>query len=64
MPSEPKRKLAAIMFTDMTGFTSLMQKDDGNARELIQGPRDLREPLNKKHNGEVIPDWKFYSIRD
>ena len=27
MPSEPKRKLAAIMFTDMVGYTALMQND-------------------------------------
>lgn len=27
MSSEPKRKLAAIMFTDIVGYTSLMQKD-------------------------------------
>lgn len=27
MPSGPKRKLAAIMFTDIVGYTSLMQKD-------------------------------------
>ena len=28
MPSKPKRKLAAIMFTDMVGYTSMMQKDE------------------------------------
>ena len=54
MPSEPKRKLAAIMFTDMVGYTSLMQKDESKARELIQRHRDLMKPLIKKHSGTVL----------
>ena len=29
MPSEPKSKLAAIMFTDMVGYTVLIQNDEG-----------------------------------
>ena len=28
MPSEPNRKLVAIMFTDMVGYTTLMQEDE------------------------------------
>jgi len=39
MPSEPKRKLAAIMFTDMVGYTALMQDDEPKARELIERHR-------------------------
>ena len=44
MPSEPKRKLAAIMFTDMVGYTALMQKDESKARGLIQRHRELVKP--------------------
>ena len=47
MPSEPKRKLAAIMFTDMVGYTALMQKDEQRARELIENQRGLLTPLVK-----------------
>ena len=54
MPSEPKRKLAAIMFTDMVGYTSMMQEDEDKARELIQRHRSLMKPLVEKHGGEVI----------
>ena len=54
MPSEPKRKLAAIMFTDMVGYTALMQKDEPRARELIENQRGLLTPLVKKHDGEVL----------
>ena len=54
MPSEPKRKLAAIMFTDMVGYTSLMQKDEDKARELIERHRAHMKPFVEKHGGEII----------
>ena len=54
MTDSPKRKLAAIMFTDMVGYTALMQKDESKARELIERHRALMEPFVKKHGGEVI----------
>ena len=54
MPSEPKRQLAAIMFTDMVGYTTLMQKDEPKARELIERHRALMRPLVEKHGGEII----------
>ena len=54
MPSETKHKLAAIMFTDMVGYTSLMQKDEGKARKLIERHRDLMKPHVDKHGGEII----------
>ena len=54
MPSEPKRKLAAIMFTDMVGYTTLMQKDEDKARELIERHRAHMKPFIDKHGGEII----------
>ena len=54
MPSEPKRKLAAIMFTDMVGYTALMQDDEPKARELIQRHRELMKPLVEKHGGTIL----------
>ena len=50
----PKRKLAAIMFTDMVGYTALMQKDESKARELIQRHRELMKPHVEKHGGEIL----------
>lgn len=40
MPSEPKHNLAAIMFTDMKGYISLLQEDEYKARELIERHRN------------------------
>jgi len=54
MPSEPKRKLAAIMFTDMVGYTALMQDDEPQARELIERQREILTPLVKRHDGKVL----------
>ena len=54
MPSEPKRKLAAIMFTDMVGYTAMMQKAELRARELVQNHREIIKPLIEKHAGEVV----------
>jgi len=53
-PESPKRKLAAIMFTDMVGYTALMQEDEDKARELIQRHRDLMKPIIEKYNGEIL----------
>ena len=54
MSAEPKRKLVAIMFTDMVGYTSLMQSDEEQARNLVQKQRDLLKPLVEKHDGTVL----------
>ena len=54
MTESPKRKLAAIMFTDMVGDTALMQKDESKARELIQRHRELMKPHVDKHGGEIL----------
>ena len=33
--SEPKRKLAAIMFTDMVGYTAMMKKDEDKDNPIL-----------------------------
>ena len=54
MPSEPKRKLTAIMFIDMVGYTAMMQKDERKTQDLVKRHRELIKPLVVKHNGEVL----------
>ena len=43
MPIE--RKLAAIMFTDIAGYTALSAKDSTKASELQKTQKDILKPL-------------------
>jgi class 3 adenylate cyclase len=43
------RKLAAIMFTDIVGYTALSQKDEVLALELLEEHRQLLRPLFGQH---------------
>ncbi len=51
-----QRKLAAVMFTDIVGYTALMFKDEQNALTLLRKNRKLQQALVKKHNGEFIKE--------
>ena len=42
-----ERKLAAIMFTDIAGYTALSAKDSTKASELLKTQRDT---LRRKQN--------------
>jgi adenylate cyclase len=56
MPTEPteERKLAAIMFTDMVGYSALAQRDDKVALELLEEHRRLlREIFPPFHGTEI-----------
>src|SRR5437764_13948374 len=56
MPTEPteERKLAAIMFTDMVGYSALAQRDDKVALELLEEHREiLREIFPRFHGTEI-----------
>jgi len=48
------RKLAAIMFTDMVGYSALSQRDDKLALELLEEHRQLlREIFPRFHGSEI-----------
>jgi len=49
-----KRGLAAIMFTDIVGFSALSQKDEALALELLEEHRRLLCPFFAKHKGKEI----------
>jgi adenylate cyclase len=39
------RQLAAIMFTDIVGYTSLMGNDEKKAFELLNKNRQIQKPI-------------------
>src|ERR1700760_266794 len=52
--SAEQRKLAAIMFTDMVGYSALSQRDDKLALELLEEHRELLRKLFPEFNGTKI----------
>ena len=53
-PDSPKRKLAAIMFTDIEGYTAIMQEDENRAISFRDQHRKIFKTANKKFGGEVL----------
>jgi class 3 adenylate cyclase len=49
-----QRKLAAIMFTDMVGYSALAQRDEGLALELLEEHRSLFRPAFLKRQGQDV----------
>ena len=54
MPSTVKRQSAAVMFTDIAGYTSIMAGDEEKALSLLQDKRKILKPLIKKHDGVYV----------
>jgi adenylate cyclase len=52
--SEEHRRLAAIMFTDMVGYTALGQKSESLSLALVDEQRRLTRPILKRHEGREV----------
>jgi len=50
------RQLAAIMFTDIVGYTALMGKDEQKAFELLDKNRQIQKPIIEQWNGRWIKE--------
>src|SRR6476619_7149823 len=50
------RQLAAIMFTDIVGYTALMGNDEKKAFELLNKNRQIQKPIIEQHNGRWIKE--------
>jgi TolB-like protein/class 3 adenylate cyclase/Tfp pilus assembly protein PilF len=48
------RQLAAIMFTDMTGYTALMQENEQKARIFRDKQRSALEKFIRAYNGKIL----------
>src|SRR5436189_1647733 len=54
MSAEEQRKLAAIVFTDMVGYSALSQRDDKLAQELLEEHRKILREIFPQFNGSEI----------
>ncbi|MGD0319959.1 MAG: adenylate/guanylate cyclase domain-containing protein [Nitrososphaerales archaeon] len=52
--SQSERRLAAIMFTDIVGYTALTQKSEPLAMKLLERHRELVRPVFSKHSGREV----------
>lgn len=50
------RGLAAIMFTDIVGYTALMGSDDKKAFALLRKNREIQKPAIKEYHGRWIKE--------
>ncbi len=49
-----ERRLAAIMFTDLVGYTALTQENESAALSLLQRHAELLRPVFAKHGGREV----------
>ena len=54
--TEPIRKLAAIVFTDIVGFTKLTAEDQSKASALLKQQRELFRPIVDSYKGMWIKE--------
>jgi len=54
--SSIERKSAAIMFTDIAGYTSQMSKDQDVALSMLDTKRKALQPLIHKHKGTLVKE--------
>ena len=52
--SEGERRLAAIMFTDMVGYTALGQRSESLSLAMVEEQRKIIRPILARHNGREI----------
>ncbi len=50
------RQLAAIMFTDIVGYTALMGKDEEKAFALLEKNRQIQKPIIEKYGGKWLKE--------
>jgi adenylate cyclase len=53
---EQTRQLAAIMFTDIVGYTAFMGNDEQKAFDLLNKNRQIQKPIIEQHGGRWIKE--------
>ncbi len=51
-----QRKLAAIMFSDIVGYTALMGSDEDKAFQVLRQNRDIQQSAIKKYHGKWLKE--------
>ena len=54
--SSLKRRLAAIVFTDIVEYTDLSARDEENAYKLVLKQREILKPIVLKHEGQWLKE--------
>ena len=57
------RQLAAIMFTDIVGYTALMGRDEQKAFELLEKNRQIQKPIIAGYISlmdKLKKQWEYY----
>ncbi len=52
--NQARRRLAAIMFTDIIGYTALGQRNESLSLALVEEQRKLIRPILGRHEGTEI----------
>jgi class 3 adenylate cyclase len=55
--STEQHQLAAILFTDIVGYTALMQRDEDRAMILIRRYHEVLDTCVGNHNGKVANNY-------
>ncbi len=54
MARKKNRRISAIMFTDIVGYTALMQKDETAAIAMRSRHREVFEKYHEEYHGEIV----------